>query len=141
MKKALCIKFMNGLRPADEAATEYFKKIADRELVMVEVTRPRNLQFHKKYWALISKVWENIDQERYPSVEDLHAAIKISSGLRTRIELPDGTVGFIPGSIAFHKMNEFEFSDFYNRVVDLIALHFIPNISVPALKEEVEAML
>ena len=141
MKKALCIKYLGSLRPADEAATQYFQQIKDRELVSVQVSRPRNLQFHKKYWALIGLVWNNIDQDRYPSTDDLHGAIKIAVGLRTRIELPSGEVGFIPGSIAFHKMDEFTFSDFYNNVADLIAKHFIPGVSVTALKEEVESML
>jgi len=141
MKHALCIKYLGSLRPADEAATQYFQKIKDREIVAVKVSRPRNLQFHKKYWALISLVWNNLDQERYPSTDDLHGAIKIAVGLRTRIELPNGVVGFIPGSIAFHKMDEFTFGEFYDKVADLVAQHFIPGISVQALKEEVEALL
>lgn len=144
MKKALCIKYMNGLRPADEAAEQYFAKIADRELVSVQVSRPRNLQFLKKYWVLVSKVWENLPEEskaRYPSTDDLDGAIKIAVGLRTRIQLPNGDVGFIPGSIAFHNMDEFEFSEFYNRVIDLIAEYIIPNINKDLLREEIEAFL
>ncbi len=151
MKKVLCIKYMNGLRPADESATQYFAKIADRELVSVQVSRPRNLQFLKKYWVLVSKVWDNlkdnkiviagIEQVRYPNTDALDGAIKISVGLRTRVQLPTGEIGFIPGSIAFHNMTEFEFSDFYDKVCDLIAEHFIPGVSVEALKEEIEAML
>jgi len=140
-KKALFIKSFGALRPADEHATQYMTKIADRELVSVQVSRPRNLPFLKKYWVLVGKVWDNVDHARYPSTDDMDAAIKIAVGLRTRIQLPSGEVGFIPGSIAFHNMDEFEFSDFYERVCNLIAEHFIPGISVQSLKEEVEAML
>jgi hypothetical protein len=93
------------------------------------------------FWALMSLVWENQDTVRYPTVDDLVAAIKIAAGHRTRIELPNGEIGFIPGSIAFHKMDQAAFSDFYDRVCDLIAKHFLPGVSSADLKREVEIMI
>jgi hypothetical protein len=38
-------------------------------------------------------------------------------------------------------MDQFEFSQFYDRVCDLVAKHFLPGVSVEALKAEVEEMI
>lgn len=139
--KIICRKLMATLRPVDLAGEEALSKIKNNDLVQVEIKRPRNIQHHRLYFALISKVWENMDHERYPSPDDLHAAVKIAAGIRTRIVLPDGTQGFIPGSIAFHKMDQDQFSAFYERACDLIAQHFLPGVTSAELKAEVQQMI
>ena len=139
--KIAVTKHLGALRPADTLADEAFAKIPSGQVVFVEIKRPRNVQHHRLFWALMTKVHENIDGDRYPTVEDLAAAVKISVGLRTRIELPDGTVGFIPKSISFHKMGQDEFSAFYDKVCDLIAAHFLPGVEIEALRAEVEQMI
>lgn len=137
--KLRCQKNLGGLRPADDASYDAFRKIANGSFVTVEIHRPRNGKMHRLYWALVSLVWQN--QERYSTADDLHAAIKIAAGLKTRIELPGGQVGFIPGSIAFHKMKQDEFDQFYDRVCDLVAKHFLPGVTSETLKREVEEMI
>lgn len=141
MARFLAIKSLNSLRPADELGEAALRKIGHGEVVSIEVKRPRNIKHHRMFWALMGLVHDNIDQERYPTVEDLVAAIKIAAGLRTRIELPNGDIGFIPGSIAFHKMDQDEFSKFYDRVCDLIAKHFLPGVNTDDLRREVEIMI
>lgn len=140
MTRFIAQKHMNSLRPADDAGCEALRKLSNGDLVTVEIKKSRNIRHHRLFWALMTVVHDNIDHERYPSVEDLAAAIKISAGHRTRIELPNGEIGFIPGSIAFHKMDQTAFSAFYDRVCNLIAKHFLPGVDSDALKEEVEIM-
>lgn len=140
MTKFLACKNLGALRPADEAGQEALAKIGNGELVTVEVKKSRNIKHHRMFWALMSIVHENLDHDRYPTVEDLTAAVKIAAGLRTRIELPNGETGFIPGSIAFAKMDQTAFDAFYNRVCDLICKHFLPGVTNEALREEVEIM-
>ncbi len=137
----LAEKHFSSLRPVDDSGIDILKRIPMGRVVSIEVRMPRNEKFHRLYWALISKVWENVDQERYPTAEDLHTAIKIAAGLRTQIILPDGTIGFIAGSTAFHKMDGTTFSAFFDRVCDLIAKHFLPGVSEAELKEEVSQMI
>jgi len=141
MARFLAVKHLNSFRPSDENGEEVMRKIGHGEMVMIEVKRPRNLAHHKLFWALMTLVWEQLDSERYPTVEDLVAAIKIAAGLRTRIELPNGDVGFVPGSIAFHKMSQDDFSAFYERVCDLIEKHFLPGVTKDELRSEVETMI
>ena len=139
--KILLHKHLGSLRPADEAGEDALAKIKQGDIVICEIKKPRNPDHLRLYWALVGLVWQNLDHERYPTAEDLHEAIKISAGLRTRIELPDGTIGFRAGSIAFHKMDQAAFSAFYDRVCDLIARHFLPGVTSAELKAEVETMI
>lgn len=137
----LAEKHFSSLRPVDDSGIDILKRVPMGRVISIEIRMPRNEKFHRLYWALISKVWENVDQERYPTAEDLHTAIKIAAGLRTQIILPDGTIGFIAGSTAFHKMDGTTFSAFFDRVCDLIAKHFLPGVSEAELKEEVSQMI
>lgn len=141
MAKVLMTKHFGALRPADSVAEAALSRIKNADTVLVEFRRPRNLSHHKMFWALMGLVHDNLDHDRYPTVEDFVAAVKIAAGLRTRIELPNGDVGFIPGSIAFHKMDQDEFSKFYDRVCDLIAKHFLPGVNTDDLRREVEIMI
>lgn len=138
--KFIAQKHLGALRPTDEVGQEALRKLGNGELVTVEFRKSRNIKHHRLFWALMSIVHQNMDHDRYPTVEDMTSAIKIAAGLRTRIELPNGEVGFIPGSIAFHKMDQAAFSEFYDRVCDLIAKHFLPGVESEALKDEVEIM-
>lgn len=140
MAKFLAQKHLGSLRPADDAGEAALRKIGNGEVVQIELKRPRNIKHHRLFFALMNVVHSNMDEARYPTVDDLVSAIKIAAGLRTRIVLPNGEVGFIPGSIAFHKMSQDDFSAFYERVVDLICKHFLPGVESDALREEVEIM-
>jgi hypothetical protein len=142
MSKFLASKAFPGrLAPVDAMGEAALSKIKSGTVVEVEIKQPRNVKHHRMFWALMSIVWDNLDQEKYPTVEDVAAAVKISAGLRTRIELPSGEVGFIPGSIAFAKMDQAQFSEFYERVCDLVARHFLPGVSKAELRSEVEQMI
>lgn len=141
MTRFLAIKHLGSLRPADESGEEALRRIGHGEFVTIEVKRQRNIRHHRMFWALMSIVWEQMDHDRYPTVEDFVSAVKISAGLRTRIVLPNGEVGFIPGSIAFHKMGQSEFEQFYDRVCDLLARHFLPGVTSAELRAEVASMI
>lgn len=140
MARFFAQKHLGSLRPTDEAGEDALRKIGNGEIVSIELKRSRNVKHHRMFWVLMTIVHSNMDEARYPTVEDLVAAVKIAAGLRTRIVLPNGDVGFIPGSIAFHKMDQEEFGKFYDRVCDLIAKHFLPGVTSDQLREEVEIM-
>ena len=140
MATFLAARTSHGLQPVDEAGEAVLRRIPRGEIMRVEIRRPRNIRHHRLFFVLMSVVWENLDQERYPTIDDLVAAIKIAAGLRTRIELPDGMVGFVPGSIAFHRMDQAAFDEFYDRVCDLICKYFLPGVTSEELRAEVEEM-
>jgi hypothetical protein len=137
--KILVRKQFSTLRPVDEAGEEVLRKLKNGSLVQVEIKQPRNVGHHRKYWALVSLVADNTD--RYPDAETVHEAIKIAVGLRTEITMPDGSKGYIPGSIAFNKMDQGEFNVFFDRVCDAVAKHFLPGVTSESLKHEVEDLI
>lgn len=137
--KILLQKHLGSLRPVDDTGQDALRRIKNGALLTVEMKQPRNGNHHRLYWALINVVFQN--QERYPDAESLHSAIKIAAGIRTEIELPNGIKGYIPGSIAFHKMDQAEFNLFYDRVCDIIAKHFLPGVTDAELKAEVASMV
>jgi len=140
MKTILC-KHGSSLVAEDADSLDALAKIKDGSLVLVEVRRKRNLKHNRLYFALIKLVHENMESQRYPTPETLHEAIKVACGLRTEFILPNGTVGFIPGSINFGSMKQDEFDKFYNRVCDIVCAHFLPGITSETLKQEVLQMV
>lgn len=141
MAKFIAAKHLGSLRAVDEAGEDALRKLGQGELVQVEIKKPRNIRHHRMFWALMTIIWENKEREQYPTVEDVAASVKIAAGLRTRIYMPDGRLAFIPGSIAFHKMDQTEFSAFYELVCDVVAKWFLPGVTSEELKGEVETMI
>lgn len=141
MKTILC-KHGSSLVAEDADSLDALAKIKDGALVLVEVRRKRNLQHNRLYFALIKKVHENMKESlRFPTEEILHCAIKIAVGLRTEFILPNGTVGFMPGTIKFGEMDQFAFDKFYNRVCNFVCQKFLPGVTSEALKKEVLEMI
>lgn len=139
MSKFLARKEVGKLVPVDQSGEDAMRKLRFGDILQIEVKKPRNVLHHRKYWALITKVWEN--QERYETVEQLHNALKIAAGIYEPLTMPNGTVHKIPGTIAFNEMDQIAFGQFYDRVCDLIAEHFLPGVSIPDLKAEIESMI
>lgn len=132
--KAYFEKAGGNLRPWDERALEFLRKLPQGKVVEVEIKRARNPQHHRKFFALLNLVWSN--QERYPSVDCLLAALKISIGHVDMITMPGGKTHLIPRSINFASMNQDEFDDFYKRCLDKIMEHFLPGVTEPELEAE-----
>lgn len=137
--KFLARKDLGHLTPVDTAGEEALRKLKFGDVVTVEVKKPRNGKHHRLYWALVGIVHHN--QDRYETTEQLHSAIKIAAGHYELLTMPNGNEYKIPRSIAFDKMDQTEFSAFYDRVCDLVAKHFLPGVSVESLKTEVEIMI
>lgn len=141
MARIFAQKHLNSLRPVDEAGADVLRKIKQGDIVTVDVKKPRNVKHHRMFFALMNLVYENTEREVYPTLEDVIGAVKIAAGLRTRIALRGGEIGYMPGSISFSKMDQHAFSEFYDRVCDLVAQHFLPGIDQDDLRAEVETMI
>jgi hypothetical protein len=139
VSKFLARRELGKLVPVDQAGEDALRKLKFGDVVSVEVKKPRNVKHHRLYWQLVSTVWEN--QTRYETAEQLHCALKISAGIYEPLMMPSGVIYKIPGSIAFDKMDQTEFKQFYDKVCDLVAEHFLPGIDVVALKDEVESLI
>jgi hypothetical protein len=121
-----------GFFPVNDNDQEVCKKFADGEVYRCEIKKPRNLKFHRKFFALLQYVFEN--QEKYDTVEDLRVEIELKAGNYTEHITTKGKLIYIPKSIAFEKMDNVEFEALYNKAIDVVLKDFINGT-----KEEIEA--
>jgi hypothetical protein len=116
MKIAL-IKSFNGLKAAYNSDLENLKKLKEGVIYEVNIKKPRNLMFHRKFFALINLVFEN--QEVFDNSEDLRYYLIMKAGFYKKVKTPDGEM-FIPKSLKFDKMDNVEFEEVYNGVIKVI---------------------
>ncbi len=101
--------------PSDHDKAKRFK--VDQE-VEVTARKARNPQFHRKFFALLNMTFEN--QEHFDNPEDLRAWVIMKSGYYNIVPAPNGQPIYLPKSIAFDQMDEFEFSELYSKALDVI---------------------
>ncbi len=112
------VKTNNGtFIPAYDSDHEAAKKIKSGEMVKGSITRPRNVGFHKKFFALLNLGFQN--QEQYEDFESFRAVVIMKAGFYTKIATDRGAV-YLPKSISFAKMDETEFEQVYDKVLDVI---------------------
>ena len=131
-------KKLGALYPYDEAGQAVLRRIKPGDIVEVELTKPRNAQFHRKFWAMLQIILEN--QEHYTSVEDLLAVCKLRIGHTHKIQTAQGIVE-IPASISFAAMDDVEFANFYDRACNWVLSEVIPGLERKGLDDEVRQAL
>jgi hypothetical protein len=115
--KFYCTKTLGGFIPLEDEK-EKFAKLVIGDVYEFSIKLVRNYEFHKKFFALLKVGCENSKSIDAPlDVYRKYALIK--SGYCQIYTTPKGK--FVEAdSIAFDKMDEFEFSQVYNRVFDFI---------------------
>ncbi len=112
------------------------RKIAINEVVMVEMKRPRNLQWHKKTFALFNLLYQN--QTRYPTMDDLRSALLVHVGFCTEIKMRDDRTVYVPKSLAFSKLDQEGFEQLWDSLVKMACEKIIPHLSEEDLRREIE---
>src|SRR4051812_3219687 len=106
----------NALLPDGDESIAEFAKLPFGKSLRVEVRQPRNVQFHKLYFALCKRIADGIGS----TSENISDVLKVATGhvhiIRTK-SYGDVTV---PKSISFAKMDQTEFSGFFERCVKVI---------------------
>lgn len=122
--KLIVLNTPRGLVPLDDNDYDEKRKLRLGQTYSVEIKVPRNVDFHRKYFALISYAWEflNEDEEkRFRTKENFRKYLEIAAGhsetfyhpvLEDYVEMPK--------SISFGSMDNAEFSDLYERIKDVI---------------------
>lgn len=132
-------KGLAGLATIDGVGEEVLAGIGVGDIVRVRITRPRNLAFHNKFFALCTLVAENT--EAVKDVDELVFRLKIATGHCRQIMRDDGLILYEPRSISFAQMDETSFGEFYKKCVDIICLKLIPGMDEKALQAEVLEMI
>lgn len=139
--KLLVVSTPRGLVPLGDDDYEEKKKLKLGQAYTVEVRVARNVDFHRKYFALIAYAWEYLNEKEL-------AIFKTKDNFRKYLEILAGHCEVIfhprlqefveiPKSISFGSMDNAEFSDLYQRVKDVV-LSIIGN---RVTREEFERIL
>lgn len=122
--KLLVVNTLRGLVPMGDDDYEAKKKLKLGQTYSVEVKVVRNVDFHRKYFALIAYAWEFLNEQEianFKTKENFRKYLEIAAGhcdvlyhprLQEFVE--------VPRSISFSSMDNASFSDLYQRVKDVI---------------------
>jgi hypothetical protein len=131
-----------GLIPMYDSDLDEKHRLRIGDNVLCTIKRPRNYEFHKKYFALLRLTVANLphliqQQMQIFTEEDLLDCLKIDLGLFTT-RRHGGRQIVKTGSISFAKMDNTEFEKFFSRSVDAILRIYLRGTDRQALIEEVE---
>lgn len=122
MKLTLVKQLNNTFKAAYDSDYETMKKIKVGDFLECDIKKPRNYEFHKKYFALLNMVFDN--QERYSNITDLRHDLTLEIGYYTLRRNLSGDMIKIPNSISFASMDELTFNDLYSKTIKSIVKHF-----------------
>ena len=131
MPQLKLIKVNGGFAPFTKESKESFEKIPLKSVVVANVRLPRNGAFHKKFFAMLRVVAENIDSDENILLDYL----KEKLGLY-KVVAVGGVVMKRYESISFSSMDEIEFEKFYQK--SLVELSSLLKINQQDLLNEFE---
>ena len=139
--KFLVTNTPRGLVPLDDDDYEEKKKLKLGQTYSVEVKVARNVDFHRKYFALIAYAWEFMNEQetaRFKSKDNFRKYLEMAAGHCDVIFHPRlQEFVEIPKSISFGSMDNAAFSGLYERVKDVI----FSIIGDRVTRDEVERLL
>ena len=137
MSDLILCKRIASLIPVDDEGREALNGLGQGEMVRVRLTKPRNLKHHRKFFSMMQLVFQN--QERFPTMDHLLTAVKIEAGLYEGAPIGvNGRLVYIPKSISFARMDQFQFDDFYMRAI-AACCRLLPHLNAEDIEQEVIA--
>lgn len=130
----------NGLVPLYDSDYDEKQRLKIGENVLCHITKPRNYNFHKKFFALVRLTYLNLPEHLHEelsvrSEEDMLACMKLDLGYATTI-IYEGREVIRLGSISFAKMDETEFQRFYERCLFLVEYKYLRGVTRETLLQE-----
>ena len=107
----------NKLLPEYPGDYDNLKKLKPGVTYLFELKQPRNIDFHRKFFALLNLTFEN--QEHFNNLDEMRAWLIMKAGYYKLVITPTGEM-FQPLSISFSSMDNIEFSKLYSSVLDII---------------------
>lgn len=138
----LCRVTAQGLVPMYDSDYEEKKQLSVGETVLCTIKKPRNYEFHKKFFALVRLTLDNLPEQMVSALgiyneADMLNCLKLDLGLYDVFRY--GSRQLIkPRSISFAAMDETEFHKFYDRCVDIILQTYLRGTDRHSLLEEIE---
>ena len=115
--KILCRNTLQGLVPLYPSDYDEKRKLKLGQDYVCEITNPRNIGFHKKFFALINIGHENTKLKM--PLDTYRKYITVKAGFFTAYETAK-VIYYDPDSISFASMSQDKFEEVYSRVLDKI---------------------
>lgn len=120
-----------GLQPYSDEDYEQLRKVKVGSVVKAKIVMPRNVKFHRKFFALINAAWDCLtDRQRtnLRSRDTFREQLLITSGFSEPLYDINGRKFLERArSISFAKMDESAFDVVYNRVLDTVLTILVAN--------------
>ncbi len=123
-----------------DSDAEAVKHIPIGESVKAKFTKSRNVRHHRKFFAMLQMVVDNMPEtmpNQYQDIDLLLDEIKFQLGYFEMHHTLGGKDYYKVKSISFGKMDQVKFDEFYNRAVDVILKWFLKDISKEQFDKEV----
>lgn len=156
------MKRSNGyaLVPAHETDQDAIKKLPNGQPVRVKVTQIRNIDHHRKYFALLNYAFDVWEPPQL-SASDMQKAVRfnimptdieknfdrfrkdiaILCGFYDTTVRVNGDLQLEAKSISFAKMDQHEFEKLYDSTIDVIVKHVLNNYTGDQLREVVDQVM
>ena len=125
-----------------------FDRVKSGEVIKVEFSKPRNTDFHRKYFALLNigfDAFEPKTRHKGATVDKnfnlFRKDVIIQAGFYTVTVNLNGELRLIAESISFASMGEAKFNNLYNKSVNVILQKVLTNYTRADLDEVVEQVL
>jgi hypothetical protein len=129
------IRTLTGFAAVDDAGKDLLRKIKIGKVVKCDVSQPRNIKHHRKFFALLNTVWTAAGD--WPTVDDLLVELKIKLGITREVVIREsGEVVKIVGSISFAAMDQEAFDTFYERAIQALCF-MVGGMDPGMLRDEV----
>lgn len=140
-----CRVTSKGLVPMDETDREIAKQLRLGQDVKVHISMPRNIKFHRKFFALLKLTLDNLPDKiqntlHIYSIEAMLVAVKIDLDYYDTVKVCGRNVVKLR-SISFAKMDEIQFERFYDLTVTDILSNYLRGTDRNALLQEVEQFI
>lgn len=145
----MLIKTPTGLVPMGESSQEKCRKLKLGQLYRVELVRPRNPRFHRKFMALVGvgfDAWEPPQREfnglpLQKNFERFRKDLVIATGRYDAYVNLRGEARLDAQSIAFGNMQEDEFEALYSDVINVLLQRVLQHYRRQDLERVVENIL
>lgn len=125
-----------ALYPADGLAEAELHALPHAKRLKAVVTQPRSIPQNNLYFGALALVADNCDFTK----EQLHMLVKFRLGYSQNVQLKDGSVCTLHGSVAFDKMGGPEFNAFLDKAEDFLCNEVCPGLGKEELREQVREM-
>jgi len=138
--KLIVKKELSGFIPMSESY-EDFNSIKQNEILSCEIKRPRNIQFHRKYFALLNIAYENRQILDNMTFDQFRKEIIKRSGFYDEYRDFLGMMIYDAKSISFAKMKADEFEELYSRSINVILKYILVGMKDEELRKSVNLII